>query len=289
MTNVIDKQKNDEENKKKHKTLKEWLVFTDLDGSLLDHDSYCHKAADALLLELEHNQIPVILTTSKTRAEVLSIRTELNNQHPFIIENGAAVFIPQGYFPVKPEGCIEADGFWVFSFCQSRDYWLSILNKAKTIFPHSFSHFSAMKEEVIAQVTGLSIKQAQQANQREFGEPISWLGVDKAKQEFIIWLEAQGGHVLQGGRFLHLSGACNKGQALTWLAAEFKKQRDIPTTKTIAIGDSGNDVAMLEQADLALIIRSPVHAPPKLKRQRGFFISEEFGPTGWNSGLRKIL
>jgi mannosyl-3-phosphoglycerate phosphatase family protein len=272
-----------------NKLMKEWIIFTDLDGSLLDHDNYSHKAADALLQELEHDKIPVIFTTSKTRAEVLSIREKLNNQHPFIIENGAAIFIPQGYFPIKPEGCKEIDGFWAFSFCQARDHWLSILDNAKKVFPHSFSHFSAMKEEVISQITGLSIKQAQQANQREFGEPISWLGVDRAKQQFILWLEEQGGHVLQGGRFLHLSGACNKGRALVWLAAEYKKQESFFTTKTIAIGDSGNDIEMLEQADLALIIRSPAHAPPKLKRLRGFFISEEFGPKGWNSGLRKIL
>ena len=146
-----------------------------------------------------------------------------------------------------------------------------------------------MKEEVIAQVTGLSYEQAQQANKREFGEPISWLGVDKAKQEFIQWLEEQGGHVLQGGRFLHLSGPCNKGLALTWLSEEYARQDTLIHYKSIAIGDSGNDIAMLEQADLALIIRSPVHAPPKLKRTRGYFISEEFGPRGWNSGLRKIL
>jgi hydroxymethylpyrimidine pyrophosphatase-like HAD family hydrolase len=78
-------------------------------------------------------------------------------------------------------------------------------------------------------------------------------------------------------------------EALAWLAAEYKTQWNLSEIKTIAIGDSGNDVAMLEKADLALIIRSPVHAPPKLKRLRGFFISEEFGPRGWNSGLRKIL
>ena len=94
-----------------------------------------------------------------------------------------------------------------------------------------------------------------------------------------------------------MSGFCNKGKALAWLTEEYKKQQEqqdekectAPALKTIAIGDSENDVAMLEAADLALIIRSPVHAPPKLKRLRGFFISEEFGPVGWNSGLRKIL
>lgn len=267
----------------------QWLIFTDLDGSLLDHDSYSHSPADELLEKLEGDQVPVILTTSKTRAEVEVLRSELNNPHPFIIENGAGVYIPQGYFPNKPEGCIEVDSFWVFRFCEAREHWLSILEKGKTIFPHSFSHFSAMKEEVIAQVTGLSFKQAQHANNREYGEPITWLGVDKSKQEFIQWLQEQGGHVLQGGRFLHLSGLCNKGKALAWLTSEYKNQCNCPEVKTIAIGDSDNDVAMLEEATLALIVRSPVHAPPKLKRLHGFSISDEFGPRGWSSGLRNIL
>ena len=164
-------------------------------------------------------------------------------------------------------------------------YWIT----QKKIFPYSFSHFAAMKEEVISQVTGLSLQQALQANTREYGEPISWLGVESAKQVFIQWLEEQGGHVLQGGRFLHLSGFCDKGKALVWLTEEYKKACASPVLKTIAVGDSDNDVAMLEAADLALIIRSPVHAPPKLKRVRGFFTSDEFGPVGWNSGLRKIL
>lgn len=275
------------------KETNQWIIFTDLDGSLLDHDNYSHSPADDLLEKLEHDQIPVILTTSKTRAEVEVLRSELNNQHPFIIENGAAIYIPQDYFPSKPEGCVEMGGFWVFSFCETRQHWLSILENAKTLFPHTFSHFTAMKEEVIAQVTGLSLLQAQHANNREYGEPISWLGVDKAKQEFIQWLEQQGGHVLQGGRFLHLSGRCNKGEALAWLAEQYQQQfnnnKTADKVKTIAIGDSDNDIAMMEEATLALIIRSHVHAPPKLKRQSGFFISEEFGPRGWNSGLRKIL
>ena len=274
-----------------------WLIFSDLDGSLLDHDTYSHAAADALLAKLEQAQTPVILTTSKTRAEVEALRVALSNKHPFITENGAAVYIPQGYFESKPEGCIERDDFWVYSFSQPRSHWLSILDNAKKKFPYSFSHFAAMKEEVISQVTGLSLQQALQANTREYGEPISWLGVESAKQVFIQWLEEQGGHVLQGGRFLHLSGFCDKGKALAWLTEEYKKQQvqqdekefTAVALRTIAVGDSDNDVAMLEAADLALIIRSPVHAPPKLKRVRGFFISEEFGPVGWNSGLRKIL
>jgi len=272
-----------------NKSKTQLLIFSDLDGSLLDHDDYNHAAADALLAKLDMVDIPVILITSKTRAEVLPLRRELNNQHPFIVENGAAVFIPQGYFPQAPEGCTEQQGYWVKSFVDYRDQWLGLLAQAKGIFPHSFSHFAAMKEEVIASVTGLSVAQARLANSREYGEPVSWLGTDEKRNQFVDWLQAQGAKVLQGGRFLHVAGDCDKGKALQWLAQQYCQNLKLEKVKTLAIGDSHNDVAMLEVADLALIIRSPVHAPPALKRERGFFISEDFGPRGWAQGVQKIL
>ena len=71
------------------------LVFSDLDGSLLDHYSYSYEAALPQMEALERAGIPLILVSSKTRAEILILREELANRHPFIVENGAAVFIPQ--------------------------------------------------------------------------------------------------------------------------------------------------------------------------------------------------
>ena len=75
-------------------------------------------------MELERDQVPVILTTSKTGAEVISIREELNNCYPFIVENGAAIFIPHDYFLEKPIDCLEIDDYWVYSFSQYRSHWL---------------------------------------------------------------------------------------------------------------------------------------------------------------------
>jgi hydroxymethylpyrimidine pyrophosphatase-like HAD family hydrolase len=62
------------------------VIYTDLDGSLLDHHSYSHAAADALLAELETQGIPVIPVSSKTRAELLQLRRQLDNRHPFIVD-----------------------------------------------------------------------------------------------------------------------------------------------------------------------------------------------------------
>ena len=73
------------------------LIFTDMDGSLLDHHSYSFKPAVEMLDKLEIQGIPVIPITSKTKAELLPLRKQLNNSHPFIVENGAAIYIPRNY------------------------------------------------------------------------------------------------------------------------------------------------------------------------------------------------
>jgi len=74
------------------------IVFSDLDGTLLDHETYQFDAAQPALDLLKQHGIPLILNSSKTRAEITAIRDQLQNTAPFIIENGAAVIIPPGWF-----------------------------------------------------------------------------------------------------------------------------------------------------------------------------------------------
>ena len=80
------------------------VVFSDLDGTLLDHDTYSFDAARPALERLRVDGVPLILCTSKTRAEIAPLRRALGNTHPFISENGGAVFIPAGYFPFALSG-----------------------------------------------------------------------------------------------------------------------------------------------------------------------------------------
>ena len=60
-------------------------------------------------------------------------------------------------------------------------------------------------------------------------------------------------------------------------------------TLSIALGDSGNDVAMLEASDIAVRIKSQSHAYPPLTRTDNVFDSTLYGPSGWSECLTKIL
>lgn len=268
---------------------KKTLVFTDLDGTLLDHYTYKTDDARATITSLNFHDIPIIANSSKTKPEIQLIQQQLGLSSPFIVENGAAVFIPLNYFPEQPENTQVIGDFWVKTFCEFKEHWLSLMKTHCQQFSDDYIGFSQMNTAQVAEATGLNLENAQMAKQRLFGEPVSWTGSDENKQKFINTLSGLGANLLQGGRFLHVSGASDKGLAQQWLADEYKKQGGFEQIQTIALGDGGNDVAMLEAATIAVQIRSPVHDFPPLNRTENVYQSNQHGPAGWAECLEQIL
>ncbi|MBU2870643.1 HAD-IIB family hydrolase [Colwellia sp. E2M01] len=277
------------------------IIFSDLDGTLLDHYTYQSIAASETLAQLKSADIPVILNTSKTYAELETIIQDLQLDTPFIIENGAAVYIPIGTFASQPDDTKVVGKYWVKSFCLPVAHWLSLLSTEGKKFSGNFQGFSAMSESELALLTGLSIEDAERAKQRQYGEPIQWLGDEETKDVFINHMIDLGANVVQGGRFLHLGGYCDKGQAMLWLAEQYLEhyiacssaanQSHVvtPSLCTIALGDGENDTAMLEAADIAVQIKSPVHDFPSLHRQKMTTQTSLYGPEGWAEAIQSLL
>jgi len=265
------------------------LIFTDLDGTLLDHYTYEYEDAKACMKRLLGHGIPIIPNTSKTFAELLQLRKRLELSGPFIVENGAAIFINKDFLPEKPRGAVWQDGFWVKSFSSKRNYWLGLIKKITPEYGHLFESFMNMSLERIIELTGLDEEDALLSSQRQFGEPLLWKGTDEQLEKFILMLHRLGAHPVTGGRFLHIDGDCNKGVALAWLLKEYQRQHKGITISTIALGDGKNDVSMLEVADTAVRIASPVHEPPKLERTIKLYTSNQLGPKGWTEVLDQLI
>lgn len=267
------------------------IIFSDLDGTLLDHDNYSFEAALPALKKLKQHKIPVIATTSKTIQEVINLYEALNISGPFIVENGAAVYIPKATFKEQPKETIEQQHFWVKHFSQPREKYIAIVNKLKARFEYDFTHFAQMSSDDIANATGLSIPGATLANQRQFGEPVLWLSNNLQKQHFISAAKSLGANVLEGGRFIHICDDCDKGKALNWLAGEYQHQLKLDDMTAIALGDSGNDIAMLEAADIAVQIKSPSHDYPSIDTTKvpRIYQTQGFGPTGWQEAIEHLI
>lgn len=265
------------------------FVFTDFDGTILDHHTYSFAPAKTCMSRLTRLGVPIIANTSKTFPEVELLLQDMQLKEPFIIENGSAVYIPKDFLPEKPKGSVWKNGYWVKSFAQSRTYWQELSKRLSSKYEGQYESFAQMSLERIAELTGLDLKSAELAAARQYSEPLYWKGSDEQREQFIQEIKSLGASPLIGGRFLHVCGDSNKGKALQWLCDEHKRQRPSVEVKSIALGDGHNDVAMLEIADVAVRIASPANSFPNLTRQNASYVSTAFGPEGWSEVMNQLI
>lgn len=274
------------------------LLFTDLDGSLLDHHDYDYSPALPAIKALQAQHIPWILTTSKTAEEVIDIRDELNNEFPFIVENGAGIFWPKG--SMRFTEVFYKDWLQKIEICQWKEGYeyislnsvlmlemLELAQRFRKKFHFICTGFSEMSPQQVSDSTGLSLVQAAKAKQRHFSEPLLWQDTEERLQQFTKLLKPYGLQLIKGGRFVHLMGLSNKGLALRFLTDYYHQAWQEPV-ETMALGDGNNDIPLLEASDYPVVIRSPVNPPPVVEHDR-VFVTKEYGPKGWNQAVLNWL
>lgn len=259
------------------------IVFTDLDGTLLDHHNYSYQPALTVLQRMQQAGIPLILNSSKTKAEMLALRTELGNQHPFVSENGGAVFFPADYFEKGP-----SDAPLVCHTTSSpRAEILKVIHQLRDANSYRFIGFADMDSAACAAHTGLTKEKAALALQRNAGEPLLWQDSQEKLAQFEQQLRDCNLKLLQGGRFTHVTGAYDKGMGVSYLIEKFQ-DRDGPR-QSIALGDSPNDAAMLNAVDIAVIIPRAEGEPLALAHHPHVIHAPHPGPRGWQEVMNELL
>ena len=246
------------------------LIFSDLDATLLDHNTYSFQEALPALQLIRKRKIPLILSSSKTYDEMIVIRKELSNHDPFIYENGSGIYFEDNKV----------------SLGTSHSEISNLLQDLKKRF--SFTSFNDLGPEGIQKETGLDIYASERAYRREFTEPLIW---KDSTQNLIIFkqlLQQNNLTAAQGGRFLTISSPKNKGDALLWVKKRYESIAKVKIT-TIGLGDSENDINMLDCADNAIIVRHPKKLPPNINGHASLIITDAIGPKGWNEAIINIL
>lgn len=262
-----------------------YLIFTDLDGTLLDHDTYSWEAARPALDRLERQRIPWMLVTSKTRAEVELWRQLLGNQHPFIVENGGAAFLPVGYLPEPVPGSERRDAYEVLEWGTPYDEIVASLRRASQSSQCRVRGFHEMTVEEVSALCQLPPEQAVLARQREYDEPFLILDPDRTGA-LTTAIEEQGRQWTRGDRFWHILGATDKALAVKALGELFEKAYG--PVITIGLGDGLNDVPFLNVVAAPFLIRSSHSAELKSRVPRGL-LTDRPGPAGWNDALLSII
>lgn len=224
-----------------------YVIFTDLDGTLLD-DNYSYKDALSVLKVLKKRKIPLVFCSAKTRAEQEFFQKKMEVNHPFIVENGSAIYIPNKYFR-KEKGKKKGDYRVIVLDAQSDKIRKEI---KKLQEKYKIETFYDISEKEISKIAGFGLKKAglaKLAKDREFGETIVEASRDvlkELKKKF---------NVMSGGRFIQVFGKkADKGKAVRILTQMYKEE--FGKVITIGLGDSENDKPMLKNVDVPVLIKN---------------------------------
>jgi len=244
------------------------LVFSDLDGTLLDHHDYSWAPAAPVLAQLRALGAGLVLASSKTAAEMAPLREAMGyGDWPAIVENGA------GLLEAGESGTGD-DAVYLRIRAALRD------------LPPGFRGFGDMTAEEIGARTGLDPAAARLAQTRRFSEPGLWTGPPEALTGFERAVTEAGMTLQRGGRFCTLSFGGSKADRMEMLIRRYAPRR------TLALGDAPNDLEMLARADHAVIVtnsagpgmpRLPGEAEGRVTRTRAE------GPQGWAEAVSTLL
>lgn len=267
------------------------LIFTDLDGTLLDHDTYDFSPALPALEALRAVKAPLILCSSKTFAEMQYWRKALDNAHPFISENGGALFVPKNYFMQPLEVASERDGHSLILTGTGYSALRAALSAIAKRADLPVAGFGDLTAEQIAARTGLSLEQARLAKRRDADEPFfidrDFDENDIKRLQSEVW--RHGLRVTRGGRFFHLTGSSDKGTAAQQLIRLYQAVWQQPI-RTVGLGDSLNDLPLLQAVDVPILVRKKngsvdENVLMQLKAQ----ITSQPGPSGWNEAILGLM
>ena len=243
-----------------------YIIFTDLDGTLLDHHNYSYDDALPMIKRIKSKNIPLIFTTSKTKQECQILQKKMDIEGmPFIVENGAAIY---GLDELVVLG-LRVETIREF------------LEQFKKEF--GIRAFYDLSVEEVMQKTGFDKTNATLSKQREFSEP--FLIEDESRIEELKKVAKKSGlKVLKGGRFYHLVGQNqDKGKAVLKVLQMIGQEKS-----SIALGDNYNDLDMLK------VVEQPVLIPYKENTYiytdiKNLILAPYTGPKGWAKVLGELI
>jgi len=255
------------------------VIFTDLDGTLLHNETFKFENIRQYINNLISKNISIITNSSKTKTEIINFCHELEEELPFIVENGAAIYnmnLVNSDFPEK--------------IILSRDKE-EILNLFFKKIPKEFiskcKFVLKLKKDEQLEIFGLSEKQLSYASDREFSVPFIFKG-NKVEKNNLFRLASDMGLTMQeGGRVINLSDNVSKSFAMKKVSRIFEKTEK-QELKIIGIGDNFNDLDMLKSSDIACLVFNEKFKLDTLNINN-CLVSKKPAPEGWEEVVKMAL
>jgi mannosyl-3-phosphoglycerate phosphatase len=263
-----------------------WVIFTDLDGTLLDHDTYSWLEATPGLARLRTAHIPLVFCSAKTRLEQQVYRQALDVHDPFIVENGGAILIEPEYFLQSPPHSKWKNGLLAIEFGRSRAAIRRAVRRVRADLRLDMRGYGDLPLSEIATLTGLDIASARRARKREYEETIVSPFSPAQRKQIEAALASHGLQLTRGARFHAVSAGNDKGRAVRVLMDLYRAEH--PEIRSAGIGDSWNDRSLLESVDVPILVQRPGRRWERLNVP-GLVRIPKVGPAGWTEAVVRLM
>ena len=247
------------------------LIFTDLDGTLLNRDTFKFDSIKIFLNELKNQNIIIIPNSSKNEDEIIEFNNEANFKFPFISENGSIIHNLNYLSNEFPDKIMLAKNVHEIQNIFDKNINQDLKSKCKVISNLTIS------EQI--EIFGLPENKLKQVFKRTCTIPIKFEGNNEEKLRLKNILLENGLDFKDGGRVLNLGDRINKADAMKKIIFMLKNKFKFKP-KTIAVGDNHNDIEMLKISDIPCLVKNDKFINKDLQI-KNLIISKQTAPEGW--------
>lgn len=163
--------------------------------SLIPARGKSHPGLDEFTAALDHAGIPAVWVTSRSRLQFDEPRRKLGHSHPFIAEDGCAVYLPEDYFHLRPDSnaasshksaTMRLGRFTCIPVAEPLPAAADALEALSGDTGVPIVTLRSLSPRELAQNTGLPPREAELSRQRDFDELFFFAGVsDKELSSFV--------------------------------------------------------------------------------------------------------
>ena len=261
------------------KQKKQIIIFTDMDGSLLDKHTFKIDNIENYFRQLLKKGILIIPNSSKTEAELTDFNNQFNLNLSFISENGSSIhglnFINKN-LPNKI----------LLSRSIEEIYRIYNENISKYL-KQKITPILELEQDEQIKIFGLSLDKLRLAKERVHSIPIQFNGNEIEKNDLIQNLNEIGLTIQSGGRIMNICDNVNKSKAMSKTIELIKNEINIEII-TIGVGDNQNDIEMLKNCDYACLVKNDKFDSTLINIDN-LIKSTEPSPNGWADVIKTAI